>query len=150
MEEFTSQDLESQDLESQDPESLDQLEENTTEYQYQEDLETGQEVNLFTSGQEGEALVQSLQMQEGELLTEVRQIKDLLRESSVETTTEVTTDYVQMIYSEVKHQNENLNALQGSVLTIGKDQQTIGVLSVGATILLVGALGVFFFLWRVR
>lgn len=145
MEEFTSQ-----DLESQDPESLNQLEEITTEYQFQEDLAAGQEVNMFTSDQEGEALVQSLQMQEGELLTEVRQIKDLLRESSVETTTEATTDYVQMIYSEVKHQNENLNALQGSVLTIGKDQQTIGVLSVGATILLVGALGVFFFLWRVR
>lgn len=140
MEEFTSQ----------DPESLIQLEEFTTEYQPQEDLEAGQEVNLFTSDREGEALNQSLPMQEEELLTEVRQIKDLLKESSVETTTEITTDYVQMIYTEVKRHNENLNALQGSVLTIGKDQQTIGVLSVGATILLVGALCVFFFLWRVR
>lgn len=141
MEEFTSQ----------DPEELEPSEEITTDIPYQWGQEASDQ-DLFLSDQENLTNQNQsvVQMQEENLLEEVRQIKDLLKESSVETTTEPTTDYVQMLYTEVRQQNRNLDALLGSVITIGHDQQTIGVLSVGATILLIGALGVFFFLWRIR
>lgn len=143
MEEFTSQDPEVQEEQGEIITESQNLWDQSSDQEIYD-----QEVNLFLSDQEDP--IKNQLNQDANLLNEVRQIKDLLKESSVETSSEVTTDYVQMIYSEVKHQNENLDALQSSLLTIGKDQQTIGVLSVGATILLIGALGVFFFLWRVR
>lgn len=147
MEVFTSLDPE-QEITTEIPEQWEQV----------EVLEDLQEENLFLSDQEQVQENSQNGNDQSSLLKETREIKDLLKgyldesntESLVEASSEETTDYIKLIYGEVKRQNDNIGSLEGKVITMARDQQIIGILSVGSSILLIGALGVFFFLWRVR
>lgn len=97
-------------------------------------------IDLFTS-QDQNLLMSSTLKSESEM--ELERIRILLEDYLVEDSIESTTDYYTII-------SGNLEDIKESVNVIGHDQQTIGLLSVGSSILIIGILAVYVFLGRIR
>lgn len=67
----------------------------------------------------------------------------ILLESYLDNESETTTDYYSIIMNNVSDIKESVNVM-------GHDQQTIGLLSVGSSIVILGILVVYVFLGRIR